>query len=124
MLVLVDKYKINYFAAFVAAKYYGFNNFGHAFCSPSNSYPGTNKPDTLNKLQLSRILGLYRFIQQDGPDMEKGAKRFSATNKVASMATTALLIDINKLINLNIDDVLTAKNDKEAETLLKNKWAP
>lgn len=123
VLVLVDKYKVNYFAAFVAAKYYGFNNFGHAFCTPSNSYPNIKKPDELKKLQLNKILGLYRFIQQNGPDMTENAKRFSATNKVANMSSTAMLLDINKLINLNIDNVLKAPTDKEAETLLNKLWS-
>jgi len=123
VLVLVDKYKINYFAAFIAAKYYGFNNFGHAFCSPSNGYPHVNKPNELKKVQLSKILGLYRFIQQGGPDMEKGAKRFSATNKVASMSSSAMLLDINMLENLDIENVLAASTDKEAETLLNKMWS-
>ena len=123
MLVLVDKYKVNYFAAFIAAKYYGFNNFGHSFCSPSNGYPAISKPNELKKLQLNRILGLYRFIQQNGPDMVKGSKRFSATNKVASMSSSNMLLDINKLVGLDIEDVLNASTDKEAKTLLSKKWA-
>jgi hypothetical protein len=121
VLVLVDNYKINYFAAIIAAKYYGFNNFGHSFCNPNGTYPTVNEPSELNKLCLNSILGLYRFIQQNCPDVERNSRNFSAVNQIKKMSSTNMKLDINELINLDMEDVLQASTDKEAEILLNNK---
>jgi len=121
-LMLVDKYKIDYYVAVVAASYFCFRNFGHSFFNPGNTYPGLHSPDKLTKLSLKTVLGVYRFVNKDVNTIVNDSKHFSATSEVSGLSKTNAVLDINKCIGVNVLNVLKAKNDTEAEKELKNIW--
>ena len=120
VLVMVDKYKIDYFVATVAATYLGFRNYGHSFFQPGNTYPATPDAVNLKKVQLKTVLGVYRFIQQGGPmgQYAKNAKSFCATHTVNLLSSTAKLLTLSTLVGIDFKPVLTAATDKEAEAVL------
>ena len=120
ILKLVDKYKTNFFVAFVASIYLGVTNTGHLFCCPADYYPARKNITDLKNLPFNLMIGLYKFIKEKCPPAPmKIDNVFSATTSVAALGGIKGKLDINKHISTNFDDIFNTKPEEIGKLLEK-----
>jgi len=117
-LTLVENFKMDFFVALTFATQILMNNMGHHFLPGQTPYMKPANVDKLDETRVDHMIGLYRFIQKEGP--QQGSKTgFNANSSVSSMCKLNLEIKAKHMLHPALPAIVRAKTDKEAEKLIK-----
>ena len=117
-LCLVEKFGMDFFVAITFATQIRMNNMNHHFLPGNALYMKPATVDHITSTRVDYMIGLYRFIQKEGP--QSGSKdRFNANTSVENQCSISMEIKAKDLLNPALVEIVRAKTDKEAEKLLK-----
>lgn len=115
-LILVEKYKMDFFAALVFTTQIVANNMGHHFIPGSCPYMKPKSVDDLKDISLHYMVGLYRFIQKGGPHTYDTSS-FNANDMISSLCKIKVQLQAADMLNPALPKIIRS-DDAEIKQIL------
>ncbi len=114
VLKLVNKFKLDFYMASVFACHISMSNINHHFLPENPNYMKVGNVDLINNINLSSMVGFYRFIKNNGEDnIENGNYHgFNVNSTIRNYCKLTTEISAQKLLNKGFSKVIRLNTDE------------